>query len=95
MTLDVVIGWNVHAVTCVKDDIDKLDLSSKSPFLRINVEEVNWGFVLLELVKDTDVDVLSENWGDEFVVLLTFEDANVLFMNKFLWSTVEISPVSI
>jgi len=95
MALDIVISWNIHAVSCIKFNIDNLSLSSISPLFKVNIEEVKWCFILLEFLNHANIYVLAENGGHNFVFFLTFENTNVLFIYNLLWSTFEVNPVGI
>ena len=90
--LDVEVGGNIHAVASVQSHVNELDFPSMWVLLLINIEEVDWSLLFLQLLNHANVDVFAENRGNNLVIFLSLHHANVLFVDELLWSPVEVRP---
>lgn len=61
MALNIKVGGNVHAVSCVQGDVNKVNPLCVGVLLNVDVEEVQGRFFRFDRLKHVDVDVLPVN----------------------------------
>ena len=69
-------------------------LGKRKPLV-VNVKEVQWSVILLELVKNSNIYVLSEYGRDKSELLITLENADVSLVDELDWSPLEIGPLGV
>ena len=93
--LDEVVSWNIETISGIQSHIDDPRLFCKRVNIVVDVEKVDWAIHFLELLVNSDIDLLPEYGWDKSEFFSASENTNMLFVNLIFSSPCKVGPLVI
>jgi len=70
----------------------KVYLICKWVFILINIKEIHWAFIRLQIFKNTYIYVLLKNRWGKSELFFTLKNADILILKNLLWNSGKVIP---